>query len=477
AAADDAIQQIIFDGGLKGGWQDWGWAKRTVEAGKPASLQLNKYAGWILAYRGLEGRFSAVGFNLKAPASFGDFLEVRVSGDDDSLPRIPVTADKIKPLDGGWVQVRIAMSDLNPEGAPFDRVVLRANKSVGEEPVLVDKVVLYGGGAESPSAPVVVKSHPASLSLDCKAPSQPISPLIYGIAFSPRHAKSDAFQWELGASARRWGGNPASRYNWRLGNAWNTAMDWFFTNVNYTPDPDYSWKDFLDENQSHKVATALTVPMIGWVAKDTESYAFPVSVYGPQQYAQQDAGNGMRQGGGKITGADPKRTSIEAPPSFVGEWVQAINAYDNAKGVRHIQQYILDNEPALWNSTHRDVHPDALTYDELLKRTIDYGEQVRKNDPKASIAGPAEWGWPAYFFSAKDAEVGFNMKPDRRAHGDVPLMEWYLRQLRAHEQKTGRRILDVLDVHYYPQTKGLYGQGEKTDPASAEKRVRSTRSL
>src|SRR4051812_7685069 len=28
AASPEAVQQTVFDGGLKGGWQDWGWAKR-----------------------------------------------------------------------------------------------------------------------------------------------------------------------------------------------------------------------------------------------------------------------------------------------------------------------------------------------------------------------------------------------------------------------------------------------------------------
>ena len=45
--------------------------------------------------------------------------------------------------------------------------------------------------------------------------------------------------------------------------------------------------------------------------------------------------------------------------------------------------FALDNEPMLWNSTHRDVHPDPVTYDELLDRTIRYGSAVRAADPDA----------------------------------------------------------------------------------------------
>ena len=82
----------------------------------------------------------------------------------------------------------------------------------------------------------------------------------------------------------------------------------------------------------------------------------------------------------------------------------------------------------LWNTTHRDVHPEPATYDELLERTIAYGSAVRQAVPEAVIAGPAEWGWTNYFNSAADVAPGGNKK-DRKAHGNVPLLPWYLTKL------------------------------------------------
>src|SRR5690606_6026297 len=109
---------------------------------------------------------------------------------------------------------------------------------------------------------------------------------------------------------------------------------------------------------------------------------------------------------------------------------------------------------------------------------------VRKADPEALIAGPAEWGWPGYFYSGKDAKAGFRLKPDRRAHGDEPLLAWYLKKLAEHEKKTGVRVLDVLDVHIYPQADGVQGPdgqggdgGGETDRKTNERRYRVTRSL
>lgn len=484
ASAQEIVVETVFDGGIKGKWQDWGWAPRDVEVGKPARLNFANNAGWILAHRGLTGHFSTLTFRVLAPAKFGDFLEVRVSSDsDDTFPRVQVAAEHRHAADGGWTEVRIPMAKLNPPGQPFDRVVLRASRGVDSSWVEVDKIALLGAADGSTAVGTVSLNYPThrvSMQIDCTKTTRSINPLIYGIAFSPRKNVTDKFQWQVGATARRWGGNPASRYNWKLGNAWNTALDWYFMNVNYTNINNYSWEMFLDENRTHNVGTALTVPTMGWVAKDTKSYSYPVSIYGPQRarFGQnQDIGNGITPTGAKIAECDPTRTSQPAAPEFVGDWVKAIRAYDETHRGRSVNMYYLDNEPALWNSTHRDVHPQPLTYDELLRRTIDYARQIRRNDPQAVIAGPAEWGWPAYFFSAADAAAGFSKKPDRKAHGDTPLLAWYLQQLKSHEDRTGERLLNVLDVHYYPQSDGIYGGHERTDAATAERRIRATRSL
>ncbi|HET7825413.1 MAG TPA: glycoside hydrolase family 44 protein [Anaeromyxobacter sp.] len=286
--------------------------------------------------------------------------------------------------------------------------------------------------------------------------------------------------WELGATARRWGGNGSSRYNWELGNAWNTNHDWFFRNVPVSARPRFSWDTFLEENRAHGVASALTVPMLGWVAKDATSYSFPVSALGPQQRTAPDlpdAGDGLRRDG-KALPLDPSRTSVRSTPESVERWVRAIRARDREVGGRSVQLYILDNEPMLWHVTHRDVRSTPMTYDELLEKTIAYASAIRRADPGATIAGPASWGWLEYQYSAADVAAGARLRPDRRRHGDVPLLPWYLRQLRAHERRTGARLLDVLDVHFYPANEAI-GTGTKggTDAATAALRIRSTRSL
>lgn len=485
AAAPPAIVEAVFDAaaGLRPGWKDYGWAPRRVRAGGPVSLDLSAAGGWIVAHPGsLAGRFGGLRFRVRATAP--ERLDVSL---DAALLRAPFPRVALRPEhrlgDAGeaW-DVFVSMSELNPARAEFDRIVFRARQAIAG-PVELDAIGLTAEAPAPEAAPsgsaAAAPAREARFTLDCRAPPRPIDPMVYGIAYDPRRAARDTFVWRLGAGARRWGGNPASRYNWELGQAWNTGSDWFFRNVNYTGQPGDAWLRFLGENLERGVASALTVPLLGWVAKDTTSYAFPVSQFGPQARTapeNPDAGDGTGPDGKPIPPGPPTQTSVALPPESVARWVRAIREREK-DGRQRVQLYILDNEPMLWSTTHRDVHPEPTTYDELLQRTLAYAGAIRDAHPRAEIAGPALWGWPAYFYSAADQVSGFAARPDRRAHGDVPFLPWWLRELRAHERRTGTRLVDVVDVHFYPQGQGVGGTHGGTDAATNARRLRATRAL
>jgi hypothetical protein len=119
-----------------------------------------------------------------------------------------------------------------------------------------------------------------------------------------------------------------------------------------------------------------------------------------------------------------------------------------------------------------------VSYDELMAKTLAYATEIRKSDPHGLIAGPSSFGWPEYIYSEKDAWPSYKLHLDRRRHDDLPLLAWYLRELHKHEKETGHRLLDLLDVHIYPQGDDV-GVGAKggTDPKTAAMRIRSTRAL
>lgn len=458
---NDVVLATIYDGALQPGWQDWGWGTHDLTHGA-ASVDLSNYGGIILHHAAFPKDVEGLAFRMAAPSSFGNFLEVRL-GEGDAFPAVAIGPERTRAVEGGWVEVYVPWRELNPRGLPVDRLTLHARAAVTQERVRFDKLLLTG--ADPKAARVPAKSRSVTLQADCRAPGRPISPYIYGIA-------GGGEPWTLRPTARRWGGNRTTRYNWQL-LATNTGKDWFFENVK-----EGDFREYLDQGRTRSIPTALTLPIIGWVAKDQGSSGFPVSKFGAQHATdgyRAEAGDGLDRDGKPLHPGPPTQTSVAADPAFIAKWVEAIRAEDARRGGRSVLMYILDNEPHLWSANHRDVHPEGVSYDELLDRTVRYGSAVRAADPGALIAGPAEWGWSGYFFSAKDLETGATLRPDRRAHGDEPLLPWYLARLREHEKTNGVRVLDVLDVHFYPQAAGVYG--DASDPATAARRIRSTRAL
>jgi hypothetical protein len=489
ASPPDQAQLIwVFKDGLKEGWQDWGWTQREIKDKSPVSLWFKQtHTGWIVAHpEPLKEHINRLMLDIVFPASFDQKLVLQLIAEDSktSMPELVLHHGLCAQKKSDPCHIEVDMDVLNPGDVPFNRLTIFARFSQEETPEIDTPVKLNAIAFRIGKHEDHLYKPPAgdtpideiALGLSCKAPLSPISPYIYGIAYDPQHNQNTS-QWEIGTTIRRWGGNHTSRYNWKLGHAWNTAFDWFFMNVNYTNDDSFTWKTFLKENESHRIQAALTIPTIGYVAKDTVSGSYPEEKYGKQQAQFQGFGNGKQPNGQWIKKNNPKETSVAADVNFMRPWIQQIVQYSKKAKIRPILEYILDNEPSLWNTTHRDVHPKPLTYEELLSKTLAYSKMIRQEDPSALIAGPAEWGWPGYFYSALDAEVGFSLKPDRRQHGDVPLLDWWLRKLKAQQRKTGIRYLDIVDLHYYPQTDGVYGKGEKSDPIAAQTRIRVTRSL
>ena len=72
------VAEVIYDGGLQNGWQDWGWAPKEVTPNAPAKVHFDQYGGWMLAKPGLRGDFGGVLFRVKEPPGEGEFLEVHL---------------------------------------------------------------------------------------------------------------------------------------------------------------------------------------------------------------------------------------------------------------------------------------------------------------------------------------------------------------------------------------------------------------
>ena len=320
-----------------------------------------------------------------------------------------------------------------------------------------------------------------TVNVDANANRHAINPFVYGLAYA-----STANLTDLNVLLNRQGGNNMSRYNWQL-NATNLDNDWYFESIaNASSTPGESGDTFISNAKSAGAQAMLTIPMIGWIAKlgpnRSKLDSFSVAKYGAQTATDpywSDAGNGVSSATGQnITGNDPNDANVASNSTYQLGWMQHLTSTWGTANNGGLQYYLLDNEPSLWFSTHRDVHPTGPTMDEIYNDILDYGGKVKSNDPSALVVGPEEWGWSGYFYSGYDQQYGslhgWSNLPDRNNHGGWDYLPWLLNQLYQHDQGAGKRSLDVFSVHYYPQ-----GGEFSNDVSTATQLLRnqSTRSL
>ncbi len=307
-----------------------------------------------------------------------------------------------------------------------------------------------------------------ALLVDAAAPTHPISPLIYGMnSWRLPYQRNQAAKvaQEVRLPLNRWGGDAYTRYNYKL-DVTNIGDDWFFevapnTNTKYPDESEFNAQ--VIEDRAVGAKTLASVPAMGWVAKSrTHGSSFSVAKYGPQQKTDpnwHDYGNGIKKDGTRITNNDPADTSMPVDESWTADWVKyLVNKFGNAAS-GGVAIYALDNEPTWWDKTHRDVHPLPFTYDEVTEKGLKVARAIKAADPTAEVSGPVIDFWLTYFYSKKDIESFFpghlpgaaTRFSDRKAHGDVPLIEYYLRAFKAAQDADPQhtRLLDYLDLHTY----------------------------
>jgi hypothetical protein len=474
---------LIYGDSLSKGWQDWSWdTEHTLDNPAPvhtgsSSIAIAYSKAWAGFYLHIDdpidaGNYQELRFYLHGGTNGNQKINVSVNKNPDAIFSLTAAANT-------WTAVNIPLSNL---GSPtmVNELVWQDGGEKAQNKFYIDQISLVSFGPEPTITPI---PGGIALRIDAAKDQHPISPYIYGMNFADKTLLAD-----LHLSVNRMGGNAVTRYSWKNDTS-NRAKDWFFENIpndNSNPGglPDGSASDqFVDTNRQAGAASILTIPLIGWTPKNREiSCAYSVQKYGAQQQTdpyRPDCGNGVRQDGSLITNNDPKDTSSAIDPNFVQDWIKhLIERYGTADN-GGVKFYNLDNEPALWNTNHRDVHPRPVSYDELRDRTTQYAAALKAVDPSAQTLGPVEWGWSSYFYSALDAEgqgEWWKLPKDRLLHANIPLVEWYLQQMRAYEANNGVRILDYLDLHYYPQADKV-ALSSTIDSKTQALRLRSTRAL
>jgi hypothetical protein len=393
------------------------------------------------------------------------------------------------------------------------------------------------GSATLTLTPPATTNGPA-LSVNVGSPGNHISPGVYGMdAYLLNGTAADAAAVaKTNITIDRWGGDSTERYNYQL-DVTNDIDDWYFENSGGNGGDGWpavsgvkAFDALVESNSSNGIKTLGTVPVIGWVAKDSTSCSFPKATY-PDQLAVNNkpafSSDGRKCGSGiypeGVSGcassngcnipSDPTVTSIAAPPptppaasSVTAAWADAtwsggwVNYLVNKFGPGNpsagagtgVSIYDLDNEPTWWYSNDADVHPLPFTYDEVTNGGIGTALAIKTVDPTAEVSGPVIDYWWAYFYSMKDITSGWSSGPcyvpwenpvDRKAHGGVPLVEYYLQQFAAAQTTYGVRLLDYVDLHTYFASDYPTGSGNGLglnsagDTGAQQARLNSTRAF
>ncbi|MBN2002203.1 MAG: endoglucanase [Anaerolineae bacterium] len=461
----------IYADALPSGWVAATYNDATIDINNTAPVYQGSRSVAI-TYNGAWAGADLVNWSGSLDASAYDTLRFWVNGGTGGGYPVIFTfhfdggvtiAKTVTPVANTWTQEEVSL--LGYSSLAIFRVEMFNNSNQAHPTFYVDNIILVDTGATPPPP----TSGP-TLSVDANADQHPISPYIYGMNFAAEDLAED-----LQLPVRRWGGNSTTRYNWQT-NVHNVGSDWYFENIPNSTSAD----GFVAQNNRTGSETLMTIPLIGWTPKvgaTSHPYdcGFKVSKYGAQDSVDEwdpDCGNG-EQGGNPITGNDPADTSMAITPAFVTTWIQHFIATYGTAANGGVQFYNLDNEPMLWNSTHRDVHPEPPTAAELRDKTYAYASAIKAADPTAQTLGPVVWGWCNYFCSASAGCCS----PDAGTTGDRGrFVEWYLEQMHAYETDHGTRILDYLDVHYYPAASGV-ALRDAGSASTQALRLRSTRSL
>ena len=293
---------------------------------------------------------------------------------------------------------------------------------------------------------VALASGPPSIRIADDEPGRPISRLIYGsneIGVMDHGPPSAALDRIAHVTARRLGGNLMTSYNW-TNNAANAGKD--FDNANGAfllealglPKAEWSRPAAVIEAMHEAslemgAASLVTLPLAGFVAADFDGpvapgEAAPSARFVPLRWASDARAKEP---------IDPKVADI---PQLLSRLVERYGGANDAKG---IHAFALDNEPGLWSENHPRICPSKTTIRSLIERSVAAARVIKSIDPAAKVFGPASWG--------ATEMVNFQNAPDwsdYRRFGSF--LGAYLDAFKEASEREGRRLLDVLDVHWYP---------------------------
>jgi len=244
------------------------------------------------------------------------------------------------------------------------------------------------------------------------------------------------------------GGDDCTPYNWE-NNATNLGPhapvnnNLSFDTQAGTPDTDQPGEAMVSRiKASHALGAAalITVPILDYVAADKKGIVTETATATSKRWVQNKA---TKESGALLMKPDTLDGVV-----YQDEFVNFIEQTFHpalAEGKKIF--YSLDNEPSSWSSTHALLHPTKATYAEVADRTRRFGIMIKRLAPDSLVFGPADGGLHAL--------VTLHGASDE---GSREFVDFYLDTAKELQDTEKKRIIDVLDIHWYPevQVKGKY---------------------
>ncbi len=255
-----------------------------------------------------------------------------------------------------------------------------------------------------------------------------ISDKIYGINYFDADAWSTA-PYKFG----RLGGNRWTAYNWE-NNASNAGSDWYYQNDGYLGGGDTPG-EAVRGNAAFMIDSGaqvlITIPIIDYAAADKNGDG---DIRNSANYLTTRLRSNQAVKGSAFS-LTPDLTDGYV---YQDEFINFIrNRFSNFNNI----SVSLDNEPDLWSDTHAETHPEAVTYDELCTRSINYAKAVKNAAPEAEVFGFVSYGFNG-FINLQDAS-------DSGANGEF--IDYFLSRMNTAGTAAGKRLIDVLDLHWYSE--------------------------
>lgn len=293
--------------------------------------------------------------------------------------------------------------------------------------------------------------------VDSKAGIQKISPYIFGKNISGLNDAETSDPAKIAAEDstikrmneigfrffRANNGNNATRYNWRK--KLTVHPDWY-NNV-YAHDWDITAKTIQDKLPG---ANAMYAFQLSGYAASSADYNF--NDWDFFQTNGSWAKSTLDLAGGGVASADGQTALKTGDYSLYNEeWpadstVAILNHWkDDVKlDMKRFEYWSMDNEMEIWSGTHSDL-PLTVTQQFLVERYLDVAKKAKKAWKDIKLTGPVaanEWQW-----------CGVDSDPNAAEERNYCWLEYFIKKVAEAQKASGVKLLDVLDIHWYPTEK------------------------